>query len=160
MKMFRPLLAAFLFNGIWCDESSAQISPLNVPVEIQFLNRGNGPIEGQFHIRAGQVFVIDAAGTETPSTVGPLSGPKAATFTGAAETILGAPVVVLTRQEVAIPTALENAKATLRAVVTPNSTLFVQETRTLAPTKQVTTEFAVSQLVNDQLTTRTPTISI
>ena len=152
MKIVRSLVVVFLFTGLWSDESSAQTPPLNVPVEIQFLNRGNGPIEGQFHIRSGQVFVKDAAGTELPSKLGPLSGSKAATFTGAAETILGAPVVVLTRQEVAIPSGLESAKATLRAVVNPNSTLFVQETRTLAPTKHVTTEFAVSQMVNNKLT--------
>ena len=61
--------------------------------------------------------------------------------------------MVLTRQEVIVPVGLQNAKATLRAVVKPTSILFVQETRTLAPTKQVTTEFSVSQLVNDSFTT-------
>lgn len=153
MKIYRSQVAVLLFVGFLNSISSAQIAPLSVPFEVQFLNRGSSPVEGQFLIRAGQVFETGAAGNEKPSTLGPLSGPKAAAFTGAVETILGAPVVVLTRQEVIVPVGLQNAKATLRAVVKPTSILFVQETRTLAPTKQVTTEFSVSQLVNDSFTT-------
>jgi hypothetical protein len=154
MKIFKSLVTAFLCVFYWIPSSWAETQSLSVPIDFQFLNRGNSPIDGQFFIRGGQVFVTGADGTETSSSLGSLSGSKGAAFSGAAETILGAPVVVFARQEVAVPASLNNTKATLRAVVQPNSILFVQETRKLAPVspKQVVTEFAVSQLANDKLT--------
>ena len=153
MKDFKLLVVVLLFAELGIGLSSAQSRSLTVPVEVQFLNRGNAPIEGQFFIRAGQVFTTDGAGGETPASLGHLDGSAGAGFTGSVETILGAPVAVFARREIEIPADLSNSKSTLRVAVRPDTTLFVQETRTLAPTdaKQVITEFVISQLVNGKL---------
>lgn len=161
MKIFKSQVVTLLFAGLWNDISSAQVQSLSVPVDVQFINKGSSRVNGQFSVRAGQIFLIDETGVEKPSSLGHLDGPKEAGFTGLAETILGAPAVVLARQEVTIPYQLlqPEGSAVVEAVVLPEATVFVQETRTTSTEsspsheRQVITGFAVSQLMNDKLTT-------
>ncbi len=153
MNIFESSVTVLLFVAFGSLTLSAQTKSLNVPVEVQFLNRGNEPIEGPFTIRSGQILVSDGAGNETQSPLGRLDGSKGVMFTGTVDTILGAPAVVFARQEVALPPEFNNANSTLRAVVRPDATLFVQETRALSPViaKQVITEFIVSQQTNGNI---------
>jgi hypothetical protein len=159
MKILRSIAAASGCAIFLITPSFAETQSLSIPLDFQFLNQGNSPIDGLFLVRGGQVFVTGADGIETSSPLGPLSGAKGTSFSGAAETILGAPVVVFTKREVVIPDKLLEPKgsSSVKAVALSDTTLFVREVRMRsteplpAYAKQIITEFIVSQLANGKL---------
>lgn len=157
MNIFKLSVGFLLVTAIGSHSLSAQTKLLSIPVEVQFLNRGDKPIEGQFTIRSGQVFVSDGAGNETPSALGRLDGSKGAAFTGPTETILGAPAVVFARQEIETPSDLSKEKHTIRAAAQSGATIFVRSTRTNSTEpspsyeRQVITGFIVSQQTSGSL---------
>lgn len=157
MNTLKSSVALLLFALYGSHSLSGQTNLLSVPVDVQFLNRGNEPVEGQFSIKGGQIFMTNEAGAETPSSLGRLNGSKGAQFTGTVETILGAPVVVFARREVELPAELSSKSQTFRAVVRPDAVIFVQSTRIpsteLSPSyeRQVITGFTISKLVGGSL---------
>jgi hypothetical protein len=157
MNTFKSSVALLLFAIFRSHSLSAQSQLLSVPVDVQFLNRGNEAVEGQFSVKTGQILMKNEAGAETISSLGRLIGSKGADFTGSAEIILGAPVVVFARREVELPSELRSKNQTFRAVVRPDATIFVQSTRMpsseLSPSyeRQVITGFTVSKLVSGSL---------
>lgn len=150
MKNRLRFLAAFVLATLGSRDIGAQTNSLSIPSDVRFLNLTSKPTEGTFEVRSGRIFAQAAGGEFKPWPLAELKSEKTIAYDGKAVSIMGAPAVILSKDNENIPSALVNTKATLRAARQSGRVIFVQEIRT-SDEGLVTTTFIVSQQTPEKL---------
>jgi hypothetical protein len=123
------LLVILTIFAVSQTTATAQMETLECPASVQFLNRTSEPVEGRYTVRSGEILLEDITGNQTPSPLGSLDGANSSTYTGDVETILGAPVFVISKQSILIPQSLRDVSGMIVAAAQEQYTYFVKSRR-------------------------------